>query len=257
MALAAAIPGIIKAGSSLLGLFGSRPRAVPVDPTDPQAVARDTLAGNRALLPEAQGFADDLTAGMQLDANRIVEQAMPGFTQLRDSLVSRAQEAIDNPYDVPAEVQENLGRLAAERGISTGGRGQFADFSALRDFGMNALAFGDARLSQAQSLFSLARQLSPVVNPVSPLAFLPTTEQALNVDLRNKANKQAVAQADANARSAQRNDQLGSIGESFGAFAGLLQNLPLAQSNNPAASGVEATTRWSQPTGKPASKTFA
>lgn len=231
------IVAALSAASSLAGLFQKTPKVIPVQPTDVNAVTRDTLTANRALLPQAQGLASNVTQGLQNDVLSLVRQRIPGYDNLVNLASSRAAENLTNPYSLPADVQANLGRLSAERGISTGGRGQFQDFSALRDLGVNMLAFGDNRISQAQSLLSLVNNLAPQVNPVSPLAFLASPETAINADFRNKENAQAVAQAGANASAAASNARLQSISGSFGAFAPLLQNLPIFQASNPATTG--------------------
>ena len=96
----------------LLGLFNKKPKPVYTEPTDVGEVTRDTLNTNRGLLPAAQGFANEVTGGMQDTALSTIERAIPGFSRIRESLTGRALENLTNPYDVPAEVGTEIARLA-------------------------------------------------------------------------------------------------------------------------------------------------
>jgi hypothetical protein len=114
-------------------------KVAPFENVNLQQQQFDALQGNAA----AQGSIEELlsrsNAFQQSQATSLAEQALPGFQNLSASLTKRAQTMADNPYDVPAEVTQHIERLAAERGISTGVRGQANDFSLLRDFGVNSL----------------------------------------------------------------------------------------------------------------------
>src|SRR4029079_7548334 len=121
------------------------------------------------LLAKANAF-------QQNQALTLTNQAMPGYDQLTKTLSNHAQDLADHPYDVPKEVQDNLERIAAERGISAGTRGQFNDFSLLRDFGVNELQYGQSSLSQASQITNLLSSIAPKVNPMSPLSFYVTPQ---------------------------------------------------------------------------------
>jgi hypothetical protein len=170
-----------------------------------QQEQQDALLGNLG----AQGSIEDLLTRantfQQGQANTLAEQAMPGYGALSQSLTARAQEMADNPYDVPEEVTKNLERLAAERGISAGTRGQFNDFSLLRDFGVNSLQYGQANIQGAQSITGLLSSIAPKVNPMSPLAFYVTPQQNAGNTTANNRENQAIAQGGINAQNAAAN----------------------------------------------------
>lgn len=130
---------------------------------------------------------------------------MPGYTDLAKSLTSRAKTLADHPYDVPQEVQDNLSRIAAEKGISAGTRGQFNDFSLLRDLGVNQLQYGQTSINQAQSLTQVLSNIAPKVNPMSPLSFYITPAQQAAITGGNNTARQAVTQGQFNADTAAQN----------------------------------------------------
>lgn len=167
-----------------------------------QQEQQDAIAGNLA----SQGSIEELLTRsntfQQGQALSLAEQAMPGYGALSQSLTQRAQSMADNPYDVPVEVTKNLERLAAERGISAGTRGQFNDFSLLRDFGVNSLQYGQANIQGAQSITSLLSSIAPKVNPMSPLAFYVTPQQNAGNTTANNRENQAIAQSGINAQNA-------------------------------------------------------
>lgn len=121
----------------------------------------------------------------QGQATGLMEQAVPGWGKLSQKFLQTSDQLLTNPYDVPADVQANLTRIAAERGISSGARGQFSQFSLLRDLGVNALNYGQSRISQAQGLLQLVGSLAPRVNPLSPMSFYATPAQYAQIDQQN------------------------------------------------------------------------
>lgn len=173
-------------------------KVTPYENVNLQQEQQNALQGNLG----AQGSIEDLLTRantfQQGQASSLAEQAMPGYGDLSRSLTQRAQTMADNPYDVPQEVTKNLERLAAERGISAGTRGQFNDFSLLRDFGVNSLQYGQTNIQGAQSITGLLASIAPKVNPMSPLSFYVTPQQNAATTTENNTNNQAIAQAGAN-----------------------------------------------------------
>lgn len=196
-AAVSAIGGIVSSNNNKKAAQ-SAANAAPYKNVDLQQEQADALAGNAA----AQGSIEDLLSRankfQQGQATSLLEQSMPGYGALSQSLTKRAQTMADNPYDVPPEVTKNIERLAAERGISTGVRGQANDFSLLRDFGVNALQYGQTNIQGAQSITGLLASIAPKVNPMSPLAFYVTPQQNAATTTENNTNNQAIAQAGAN-----------------------------------------------------------
>ncbi len=160
-------------------------------PIDLNAEAKKSIAGNTA----NQGDIESLLArsnSFQQDQNlALMEKAMPGYSALSKSLTSTAQGELAHPYDLPQGVSDNLTRLAAERGISAGTKGEFNDFSLLRDFGINSLQYGQQRIGQAQGITGLLASIAPKVNPLSPLSFYVTPTQTADVAAGNRSAQQA------------------------------------------------------------------
>ncbi len=161
---------------------------------DPQQEQFNAITGNLGAQSSIEDLLTRANTFQQGQASSLAEQAMPGYGALSQSLTARAQSLADNPYDVPQEVTKNLERLAAERGISAGTRGQFNDFSLIRDFGVNALQYGQSNLQQAQSITGLLSSIAPKVNPMSPLAFYVSPQESSAAAFTNNSNNQTIAQ---------------------------------------------------------------
>lgn len=194
----------ITVGGSILSAPKAPKTSNPI-PTNLQDEQAKAIGGNLAnqgsienLISRGNSFTQDQAISLQ-------EKAMPGYTDLAKTLTSRAQTLAANPYDVPKEVQDNLSRIAAEKGISAGTRGQFNDFSLLRDLGVNQLQYGQSNIAQAQSLTGLLSQIAPKVNPMSPLSFYITPTQQAAITGGNNAASQAVTQGAFNAQAAADN----------------------------------------------------
>lgn len=167
---------------------------VPYQNVDVQEQQRNAIAGNmasqssiEALLSRSNNFSADQALSLE-------DKTMPGFANLRGKLAETSTSLLDNPYELPKDVQDNLGRLAAERGIGAGTRGQFNEFSLLRDFGINSLQYGQQRIGQAQGIAGLLSSISPKVNPMSPLAFYVSPQENAAAATNNNSNNQSIAQ---------------------------------------------------------------
>jgi hypothetical protein len=181
------------------------PQVAGYTPVDLQQQQKDALEGNLASQSSIEKLLAQSNTFQQGQAVSLANQAMPGYSDLAKTLTSRAQGLAEHPYDVPKEVQDNLARIAAERGISAGTRGQFNDFSLLRDFGVNSLQYGASNLSQASQITNLLSSIAPKVNPMSPLSFYVTPEQNAANTTQNNQTQQGIAQSANNANAAAQN----------------------------------------------------
>ncbi len=232
-----------------IGSYASKPKAagaVQYTPVDVQAEQRKAIAGNLANQGSIESLIGRANAFQADQATSLAERTMPGYTDLTKSLTNRAQTLTDHPYDVPKDVQDNIQRLAAERGISAGTRGQFNDFSLLRDFGVNELQYGQSNLNQAQSITGLLATIAPKVNPMSPLSFYVTPGQAIASQTNNNENQQVINQSASNANAAAGNaasaDLWGSLTKLAGLYAGSQTKNPGSGNNGAGDAGVAAGT---------------
>lgn len=171
----------------------------------------------------------------QNQALSLTEKAIPGYAKLSKGLTDTSTSLLDRPYDLPADVQQNLARIAAERGISTGTRGEFNNFSLLRDLGINSLQYGQSRIGQAGQLAQIVSSIAPKVNPMSPLAFYVTPSQNAANTTNNNQNNQAIQQGANNSRAAANNANNDTWGQLINGVAGIASNYV---QNNVGKSGV-------------------
>jgi len=193
-----------------------------VAPVDLQEEQTKAIEGNIANQAKIESLVSSTNAFNQSQATSMMEQAIPGWSALQEKMMTTTNDLLTNPYDLPKDVQTNLERLAAERGVSAGTRGTFNEFSLLRDLGVNSLQYGQSRISQAGGLASLMSSIAPKANVMSPLSFYNTPAQyAANQQLTN-ANNQAVAQGAINANLAATNYQNAGIANAVTGLAGTL-----------------------------------
>lgn len=190
---------VIGGGVGLLSSFFNKqksPKGVslpPYEKVDLDSETRRALKTNLQSQSSIEALLEKANTFNQEQALSLTEQAMPGFGNLSKKFLQTADDMISDPYALPDDVPKNLGRIAAERGISNGGRGQFSQFSLLRDLGVNMLDYGGRRIGQAQSLLSMIGSLSPRVSPLSPLSFYVTPQQAASVAATNSAGAAGIA----------------------------------------------------------------
>lgn len=218
MPLAAAIPAV---ASLLGGIFGKQKAPKMADPVDigkEADKAIDINLGNEddieTLLARANAFTQDQATGL-------MEKALPGYGALSKQFMDQASKDLANPYELPQDVEQNLQRLAAERGISAGTKGEFNDFSLLRDFGVESLKWGDSRIGRAQSITQMLAGLAPRVNPLSPMSFYVTPGQAVATAENNRSAQQSSNNANAAASNYNTANLWVSLAQAAGGFAGM------------------------------------
>lgn len=217
-------------GTAAVGVLGNvlAPKrasgTAPLQQVNLQTEQRKAIEGNQinesgieALLARSNSFAQDQSLSL-------MEKAMPGYSKLAGRLTGLTNDLLTNPYELPPDVQKNIERQAAERGISVGGRGQFQDFSLLRDLGVNSLQYGQQRIGQAQSLTGLLASLAPKVNPMSPMSFYVTPGQTAQIAAGQNAANQEIAQSGLNAEAAAKNNRNQNLWDSLAFAAGAFGN---------------------------------
>lgn len=214
----AIMPGWGTVIGGILGAFLNKKKAAPVAPftptptIDPQAQQRSAISGNIAAEPDLESLLAQSNKFQQGQASDLLEKAVPGYGKLSASITKRGQEASDHPYDLPVEVQQNLERIAAEKGLKVGTSGETRKFSALRDLGVNMLDYGNQNFQKSLSALSTVTGLAPRVSPMSPLSFyltpgqqLGTAGQNAGITSANNAGAQATAQGGNNVNTAAGN----------------------------------------------------
>lgn len=215
------IGGVIGAAGGLFGGKKAAPMA-PYTPVDLQAEQKKALQGNLAAEPDLEKLLSESNAFQQGQATSLMEKALPGWGKLQGKLMATTDELLTNPYDVPADVQANLARIASERGISTGGRGQFNDFSLLRDLGVNALQYGQSRIGTASGLTQLLASVSPRVNPMSPMSFYVTPQEQAGEQRYTNTVEQQIRQGSFNAETAASNFKSQAYADAVAELGGLI-----------------------------------
>lgn len=194
--------------ASLLGAFGNKQTsssAIPFTPVNPQEEQLRSIAGNTAAQPGIEELLSRSNAFQQGQASDMMESAVPGYGKLSGSLTAQAQRQADHPYDLPPDVSANISRLAAERGVNVGTRGQTQGFSALRDLGTNMLDYGQRNLSSALAALSTITGTAPRVSPMSPMSFYVSPSDQIGNQQFTNAQDQQSRQSASNASTAARN----------------------------------------------------
>jgi hypothetical protein len=196
------------------------PGAVQYQPVDVGKSASDAINANLDNQAKSNALISSANTFNQGQATSMMEQALPGWGKLQSSLMSTTQDLLKNPYDLPPDVQSNLERISAEKGISAGTRGQFNDFSMLRDLGVNSLQYGQSRINQAGSLSSLLASTAPRVSPMSPLSMMVTPDQAIGQQQYTNTQNQAIDQGYQNSLAELNNYKAQVMSNSFSQLSG-------------------------------------
>jgi len=191
----AAAAAVVAAGASAYGTYQSGQNAKALagkqaPGLDIGQITKDSAVGNVQAEPDIEALIHSSNKFNEKENLSLLEKAIPGYSKIQGNLSTLAQNASANPYALPQGVADNLTRLAAERGISTGVRGQAADYSLLRDFGVNELAYGQQNIQNTQSILGTLAGLGKV-SPLSPLSFYSTPGQALGASATNMSANQA------------------------------------------------------------------
>lgn len=197
------------------------PKAAHLQTVDPQDEQRAAIQGNLDNADDIEALVSRSNSFTQAQANGLMEKAMPGYANISAKFMKQADGLLTDPYNVPTDVADNLTRIAAERGISTGVRGQAGEFSLLRDLGVNSLQIGGQRISQAQSIIQTIGGLAPRVNPMSPISFYVTPAQQLQSKTGTNAAQFSANQAQNNAEAAASNAQSSMWGGAVANLAGM------------------------------------
>lgn len=137
--------------ATALGLRGDVLRSGDLPPApyvNPSAEARKAIEGNLRNLPEAAM----LGARTQAEQDKILlaslERLIPGWSNISKNIAGNIESL--SRGELPQDVQNLIGRQAAEMGISTGTSGSdFNKYRQLRNLGLTSLQATDQALNSA------------------------------------------------------------------------------------------------------------
>lgn len=202
-----------------MGLF-SAPEVKYAGEVDLSKGVGDTISINDQHFQRAAGLTSKVNKQGQQEALNLLEQAMPGITKVRGMLMNNLQRELTET-GLPAEVEANLARKAAEMGVTRGTRGDFNKFSALRDLGVEHMKMLEYRKQMARSTMQQLFQATPRINPMSPSAMMLTPGQTIQTMSQNLDRRQAYYNAQAQAEAQKKANILGAISGVVGAAATL------------------------------------
>lgn len=200
----AVIGGVIGAGSSLLGKQKA-PQQAEYKPVDVVEAQKQAISGNLQNMAGAQQLSSQTNTFNQAEATRLLETAMPGFGATQKRLMAQVNEDLNNQNTLPPEVQQQISRFAAEKGVSRGTAGNFNSFSLVKDFGFNLMDWKNASRTRALNTLSTVFGMTPRVNPMSPMAMMVDPNAAIGVQSQNNQMAYNVQQAGYNAEAAASN----------------------------------------------------
>jgi hypothetical protein len=210
----------------IAGAFLGKQKAAPaatLKPVDVQEEQRKALAGNLANFDSAATLSSKTNSFNQTEANRLLEQALPGFSAIRGKLLAEVDRDLAGGNSLPREVSDNLARVAAERGITRGTSGGFQSFSLLKDFGFNLVDWRNASRARALNTLSTVYGMAPRVNVMSPMSSMVDPNTAISVAGQNNQAQFNADQASLNAQTAAGNfnrSRLAGIVQAAGTLAG-------------------------------------
>lgn len=199
---------LISAGGSILGgILGKQkaPKQATYTPVDAQAVQKKSIEGNLQNLGQAQNLASQTNSFNQSQATSLMEQAMPGFGAMQKRMIDSMNEDLDNQSSLPKDLQDQISRYAAEKGVTRGTSGNFNGFNLVKDFGFNLTDWKNASRARALNTMSSVFGMTPRVNPMSPMAMMVDTNTALNVAGQNNQMQFNSQQAGYNSQAAASN----------------------------------------------------
>lgn len=142
-----------------IGAFGRKPTIPLFTEINPDAVQKDTIAGNTAAVTGASKLASAVNAANRKEALTSMEAVTPGASNILSTGTAQLQAMLRG--QLPADVKMAIEQSAASR-AAAGGFGGTGAASALtaRDLGATSLGLVERGLSSAESWLAGAQQLA-------------------------------------------------------------------------------------------------
>lgn len=130
------------------GLRGDNPKAPIYKKVDVGAEAQRALDANLSMLPDAAKLGAQTQEALTSQLITTLNQLIPNWSQISGN-VSKNIESLSRG-ELPQDVQNLIGRQAAEMGITTGTSGSdFDKYRSLRNLGLTSLQATDQALNSA------------------------------------------------------------------------------------------------------------
>lgn len=153
------------------------------DTTSATSDVLDAFTQNLSKISATTSEASKVATTQALD---VLEQTIPGYKNLMLSLSNNAQEDLNNRYTMPADMQDQIKKLAAENGISRGTAGGFNKMSLVKDFGINLIDYSNAVTNRANATLQQMQSLAPTGTVMSPFAFMGSADTQAQLQLQQK-----------------------------------------------------------------------
>ena len=149
--------------SMLQALLTKKPKVPQFKPIDFGDIQSQAAQDYTNLLPALQPLAEKFNTLAGTEMEKALERSLPGYRNLVNMGTSNIQSYLRG--EVPEDVQANLERQAAEKGVALGTSGsQFGKFDTLRNLGLTSLALSEKGLDAASRWIDSAASRTPTFN---------------------------------------------------------------------------------------------
>lgn len=180
----ALIGGVVGGAAALLGPGQKAAPQAEFKPVDVQAEQQKALAGNLANFGQASTLSGKANSFNQSESIRLLEKALPGIGAIQQRLLGQVNADLNGGNNLPPELQQQIARQAAEKGVTRGTSGNFQQFSALKDFGFNLIDWQNASRARAMNTLSTVYGMAPRVNIMSPMSSMVDPNTAIKLPAR-------------------------------------------------------------------------
>jgi hypothetical protein len=162
----------------------TRPKVPKFTPIDVTGEQREAIAGNISNLPEAARLGAETNKATTDQYLTMLERIIPGFSQLNSKAIGNIKSLLSG--ELPSDVENRIGRYAAERGIvrGTGGNSEFEQYAQLRDLGLTSLEMTDRGLDAASRWMATTTGRAPFMDFTSMFI---TPQQRIQTQQWNKS----------------------------------------------------------------------
>jgi hypothetical protein len=233
----AVIGGVVGAGAALLAPGQKAAPQAEFKPVDVQAEQAKALAGNLANFGQASTLSSKANSFNQSESTRLLEKALPGIGAIQQRLLGQVNADLNSGNNLPPELQQQIARQAAEKGVTRGTSGNFQQFSALKDFGFNLIDWKNASRARAMNTLSTVYGMAPRVNIMSPMSSMVDPNTSIQVAGQNNQGQQNTTQAGYNSATAAtnyKNSQISGLFQAVGTAAGTYAGTKLSAPAKPA-----------------------